>query len=380
PATRPIGLSDMAGKVEEQFPQFQDRLRSSHQFLTSGDTGTLEQQTVRQASELAGDVDFADVLRPRPAYTAAAVAAGSLAVLALIALLLGPLTGVIAGRLFAPLDDSYQWPKRFALTAEPLPEMVPAGRAIEISGTLTKGRPDRVTPIVYWQYGDGPVRQMLMSAAAGSPADFSAAVEARLDGDASGTTTLTVWTEAGDDRSAKRTLLVVPRLAAASARAMVMPPAYVQQTSPSPTDLLAEPAVAAEGSQVELRVTFNKPLAGDVLATLKQTPVAAIAQSEDAESPALDWERDGDRTLVARYAAQETRRLTLSAVDADGFRGDMTQPLEIIVRADQAPTVQIEEPRRNESRTAEAVVPLVASIDDDYGFESATLLIEKLAL
>jgi len=51
---------------------------------------------------------------------------------------------------------------------------------------------------------------------------------------------------------------------------------------------------------------------------------------------------------------------------------------EILVRPDQAPTVQIESPRRNEERTAVSSVPIQALADDDYGIESLKLMVDRL--
>src|SRR5690606_34160302 len=67
-----------------------------------------------------------------------------------------------------------------------------------------------------------------------------------------------------------------------------------------------------------------------------------------------------------------------AATDVDGFVGDLPQTFEVVVRPDQSPTVQIENPRRNESRTAVAVVPLVAVADDDFGFRDISLVVRKL--
>src|SRR5439155_2164937 len=51
---------------------------------------------------------------------------------------------------------------------------------------------------------------------------------------------------------------------------------------------------------------------------------------------------------------------------------------EVIVHPDQNPTVQIENPRRNEERTPVAVVPLQAVAEDDYGINTMKLVVDRL--
>ncbi len=370
PARSRLTLQDVAGRVEETFPQFNDRLRSSVQFLSEKEAlaaDPLRRRTVEQAGDIARSVPFDDVLITRPTYLA--VGSALLAVLAMsaLALLLGPLTQTILGRLFDPLDGSHQWPKRYVIAPLDLEDRVPAGRQVAVNIQLTKGRPDRVEPVVYYQLDDGPVRQLLMTRQ--TDGTFSAAVDSRLQAEQT-QGALKVWVEAGDDSTAPQVVNVVPRLSLLGAQASITPPPYVQEERTIRADLTEGPALVGVGSEVTLRLDFNKALADGEAIRLE--PVGDSARAD------FTWRRESDRSAVATFTAQQTLRFNVAATDVDGFVGDLPQTFEIVVRPDQSPTVQIESPRRNESRTAIAVVPLVAVADDDFGFRDISLVVRKL--
>ena len=148
PASSRLTLQDVAGRVEETFPQFNDRLRSSVQFLGEREAmaaDPLRRRTVEQAGDIARAVDFDDVLITRPAYLTVSAAMAAVLALAAIAMLLGPLTQTIIGRLFDPLDGAHQWPKRFLI----------APLDLEIKNQAIRTR-SRVTASSYALPGQGP--------------------------------------------------------------------------------------------------------------------------------------------------------------------------------------------------------------------------------
>src|SRR5688572_7260037 len=92
PARARMGISDIAGRVEAVYPDFEDRLRSTVDFVRegTGPTGTIpgsepmKQATVAEAGRRAQGVDFNKVVNPTPAWYSAAGAVGALALVFLL--------------------------------------------------------------------------------------------------------------------------------------------------------------------------------------------------------------------------------------------------------------------------------------------------------
>lgn len=364
PLSDPPTLDEVAGHAEERFPVFDDRLRSALSFV--GERGDypddpMRRLTVDEAQTAARDVAWNDLLRPKPAVQAGLLATAGVAVLLIAAILLGPLAGTIAGRLIDPLNPNHQWPKRFGVSAAELPELHPTNRPLIVTAELTKGDPNRVEPVVRWRLGEtGPVRRVLMQR--GENGIFTASIDPRLaEQAASGE--LSIWVEAGDDESGPEVVRVVRRPALVSAMVEVVPPPYVGDSRPRQVDLTDGSAVVGEGSQVAIRLGYGKGLAAD--------------QDVAAEGLDEDWSVEGS-TVTTRLVASQTLRFSASAVGIDGFRSDPSPTFEVIVRPDAPPTVQIDEPRRNGSRTPQAIVPFAATAEDDFGLEWAELVVERL--
>ena len=369
PLRRRATVGDVAGRIEEHFPQFEDRLRSGLAWEHADDS--LRRRTLAEAGEIAGNVRFTDVLRTRPALVTAASAAGALVALVVIASLLGPLAGTILGRLIDPLNPNHQWPKTFGVAALDLPDRHPAGRPLTVTASLDKGDPLDVEPTVHFQQGDGPVRRQVM--ARQEDGGFAATLDPKLaEGVDRGR--LRVWVEAGDDTTRPATVDLVTRPALVSAVASVTPPPYVGEQRPRVLDLTAGPAVVGDGSTVTLTLGFNKPLADD-----DGKPAVALTLPDGGAGPGLRWQTTSPGVASAEYSARETVRFGVVATGRDGFEADLSPTFEVVVRPDRLPTVQIDQPRRNESRTAEAVVPVEVIAEDDFGFDDLRFVVEKLA-
>ena len=372
PLRRRATVGDVAGRLEEHFPQFDDRLRSGLAWEHADDS--LRRRTLAEAGEIAGNVRFADVLRTRPALVTAASAAAALVALVVIASLLGPLAGTILGRLVDPLNPNHQWPKTFGVAALDLPDRHPAGRPLTVTASLDKGDPLDVEPTVHFQQGDGSVRRQVM--ARQEDGTFAATLDPKLaEGVDRGR--LRVWVEAGDDATPPATVDLVTRPALVSAIASVTPPPYVGEGGeqrPRVLDLTAGPAVVGDGSTVTLTLGFNKPLRED-----EGKPAVALTLPDGGAGPGLTWQTTSPGVASASYSARETARFGVAATGRDGFEADLSPTFEVVVRPDRLPTVQIDQPRRNESRTAEAVVPVEVIAEDDFGFDDLTFVVEKLA-
>jgi hypothetical protein len=383
PARSKLTLGDVAGRLEQAFPQFDDRLRSTIDFARADHvpgSDLMKQRTIDEAGTLAGQVDLQSAVVAAPAVRA--LSGGAAAVIALLLVSLLALDGrtlqIIASRLLTPFDGM-PWPKRVEIQLlDELPQRVPVGQRIDVRMQLARGDKPSIKPIVYYQVEEGPVQREFMTR--NEDGTYSASLDARLDS-AAAQGRLKVWMTAGDDRADAAPIVVVPRLSIAGAEAQVLAPPYARPANAPATttnyNLLTLPAAAVEGSTVTLRFDFNKPLAsgerGVVIEPIAdpQSPIASLVPVLADRSATFTWD--------ARMPAGDTQtlRFRVRGRDTDGFENDALEEFAVRVERDQKPSVQIEQPRRNEERTAVARVPMQALVEDDFGFRFVTLEVRR---
>jgi hypothetical protein len=380
PLAARLTLNDVAGRVERTYPQFQDRLRSTVDILSGRDvpgSDVMKQRVVSEAARLTQSLDLSRVLVTRPVWYSSAGATAAVAVLAGLLALVGPEFAHLAfARLFTPFTAS-PWPKTVVIEAAgAVPDRVTVGQRVDVDVRLTRGdRPNRRATIFY-QYGDpsghfGPPQQEYMTR--GDDGVYHAAVDARLPDGLAGSAVaagqIKIWTEAGDGHYEVPIVRVVQRLSIGRVEAFITPPPYAGRP-PVHVDLTQNPATMTVGSTVRLLATFSKPLDPN-------RPVS----TELLTGPngfALSWAAASPTTVQATFTAAASTRFHLHATDADGVANAAAEEFELVVRPDQMPTVMIETPRRNEDRTAQAVIPMQAVAEDDFGIASVTLVVDRL--
>jgi hypothetical protein len=366
PAMRKLRLSDVAGRLEHAFPDFHDRLRSSVDFLTKGTPGSqaMKNRVVAEAAELAGRFDLSGAIQTKPVWESFAAGGGAILVLALLASLAGwDYLSPAMSRLMNPFGD-HPWPKRVQIEMiAALPHRVPEGRPVDVRIRLAKGDKASREARVYYQYGEGRTETEIMSR--GADGVYSASLDAP-----GGSGRMTVWIESGDDATAPQAIAIVRRLSISSAQLIVQPPAYTNEpAAPVPFD--STPATVTYGSSLELTVTFNKDLDGS------RMPV--LSSGEEGEpTPPIRWDGAMGNTVTGRWIARDSSSFLVHAFDRDGFASEDGADFRVIVHPDEMPSVQITRPARNEECTPQAVVPLRAVAEDDYGIKALKLVVYRL--
>lgn len=366
-----LTLNDVAGRLETAFPQFDDRLRSTVDFLGKEIPGSdaMKDRVVSETATLAGDLDLNRAVVTRPTYLSVTggVAATLLAII--LALLVNQnLLHIALSRLLTPFRGE-AWPKRVKIDVLSSPQArVPVGQRLDIRMKLSRGDKASMRAVVYFQYNDGPVQQELMERS--TDGTYASSLDARIEPNQQGAT-LKIWMKSGDDRADLPPITVVPRLAIRSVHAVITPPQYVANRTESTVDLAAAPAVMAAGSHVQLRVTFNKPLA-------EGSRIELLPVSSDMQKPAAEWQVRSQTEAAGQWVARSSLRFHVRATDTDNFTNNALEEFELIVRPDQTPSVQIENPRRNEERTPVSVVPLQGLAEDDYGIEWVKLVVDRV--
>jgi DNA repair exonuclease SbcCD ATPase subunit len=376
PLSRPLSHSDLAGRVEQTFPQFDDRLRSAISFAHAYHSGEnsiesekLRRATREQASQLAGDLDLRRAVSSAPARQAAVGGFVALLLLAGVTAITPPEYRAVAlSRLLNPFTAP-DWPRHTQIQMlSALPNRVAAGQRLDLSFRLSRGDHASARATLHTQYGDGPVRTELL--ARNRDGTFAASLDPRADGN--DPASLRLWLSSGDDQTNPTVLTVIPRLALRSVLAVITPPSYANLPA-AEHDLTQSPAQIVEGATVRLVLTFNRDLSTPPTLSIP----SADARQPSTDIPTTDPTHSGPKaSLTLRPAA--SLRFAVTATDTEGLTAPSLTEYEINVRPDQLPSIQIETPRRNEERTAAAIVPLAALAEDDFAIAEVKLLVRRL--
>ena len=365
PARAKLTLSEVAARLEDAFPHFDDRLRSSVDFATRTSPGSriMQDRVMNQAAELAQRVDLKSAILTKPVWQSLAGAAGSILALVILGLLLGGEYLLPAmSRLLTPFDGR-PWPKRVQIVMDAqLPHRVPAGRQVEVRIRLLKGDKPSRQATVCLDWGDGRIEKDLMTRDADGV--YTASLDARGEG------VMRVWTECGDDATTPQNIVVVPQLAIKSVQLTVTPPPYTGEPATTvPLDSGA--ATVTYGSTLSLLATFNKNIDS------AHSPEILPGQTQP-KIPTVAWRASTGSSAQGTWLARDSVAFGLRAHDADGFANVDASEYQVIVRPDQPPDVQITRPEHNEECTPQAVVPLRAIAEDDFGISSLRLVVMRI--
>ena len=378
PALARLSLSDLAGRLEDAFPEFDDRLRSTVSFVQVQTPGSefMKGRTVEQATSLAARVDLNRGLLLRPVMLSLAGGIASLAALLGLAAVGGDYTDIALSRLLSPFSQ-VEWPKNVNITAVagwPAHDRLHQGQRFTITMDLSAKKLEAgFKPVAYYQIDGGAVQQLVMQPTANAQ-QFQVTLTAGTG------KSMKVWIEADDDATEPRELSIVPRLAIQGVRAVVSPPAYALPPGADPKllsqelDLSSGPGIVTYGSSVELQVSFNKNLKD-------QTSLALIDASAEKNQQTLlsginQWGGSGSFRSV-RFLATQNLAFGIKGTDEHGFENPALEQYQLQVRPDQKPMVYIEQPRRNEQFTAVAAFPLQVVAEDDFAIAELTLVVEK---
>jgi hypothetical protein len=373
---RPISLRDVAARVEQAFPQYQDRLSSSIEFLSGGEaigSAALKDVVVSQAQQLTQGLDLKRAIVLRPLWHATIAAAASLLiVLTFIGGVSPQWRNIAVDRLLRPFQSN-PWPKRVVIQLSgEVPDRLPVGQPLEIKMHLARGDSAARRATIFYQYGDasgrqfGPVEQEYMTR--GIDGFYHANIDSQITA-ASDAGTLKVWMSAGDDQVNLQPIRIVPRLAIKRIEAQITPPPYVHAPA-SRQEWGEAPVNVTLGSVITLKAIFNKPLDPSASASLELL---------DAKSkPTVSWTTPDGNSVTATIDATSSFGFHLHAKDIDGFPNLAAEEFDVVVRPDQMPSVTIQSPRENEDRTPQAVVPIQLDAEDDFDIASVMLVVNKL--
>jgi hypothetical protein len=375
-----LTLTDVAGRVEKTYPQYQDRLRSAINILTGNPmpgSEIMKQRVVSETTRLTQSLDLTRVVVTRPVWYSGGTGAAAMLLLALLITAAGPQYRRIAlDRLITPFR-AVEWPKSVNIQmVGTVPARVSVGQRIEVNIRLTRGDKAGRQAIIHYRYADaagnlGPEEQEIMTR--GEDGIYHASLDARTIADAKTGDAMTgavqFFVKAGDDQMDVKPVMVVQRLTISHVDAVITAPPYAK-LPPTRVNLTQNPAVLTLGSKVQLIAAFNKPLDPN-------HPVTVELLTDKAK-PVFKWAAPVGNAITATVDATESFRFHLHATDLDGLSNTGAEELEFVVRPDQNPTVVIENPRRNEDRTPDATVPMQMVAEDDFGITTLKLVVDRI--
>ena len=357
----PLDDVQIARRIEERFPELNDRLASSVEFLRQeGQSDEAGSAQLRRAVivSTAADVQrlkLRDVINLRPTLRAfGAVASVCLVAAALIALDTAS-ARLALSRLTNPLGD-LPWPRENDLVFVDPPRYVALGQPFEIKLVDHNDElPDEVR-IFYRYEGDGPndgsQHAELMQRSGQQMIARKENVSRPFEYYAIG----------GDGRTETLRLEVVEPPRIESLELTVTPPAYTGWPAVKSAQFIR----ALRGSQIMAVGTATKKL---LSATLQREPGEPIAAriADDGFGFVIDGETEPG------WSIDKSGKYHIELDDGGKVPGGAQSHWEVRAVNDRPPVVTVEHPVSNLFVTAQAVVRLKISVKDDLAVQNVVL-------
>ena len=367
PWQAPLGISEIAGKLERHFGDLQDRLSSAVDFLERGDAGSraLMRQVILNTDGVVKGMSLESALTLKPLLRQVAGLATAVALLATI-LSTSPgwaRTGLY--RYLYPLGE-IEWPRRVAIVPLTGPEMVALGESVTVRMVVERGWHSLLRPVVRLRDSRGTTLSLAMQRDRDD--SFYATIDAVTED-------LEYWFEAGDANTERHPLAikVVRRPAIVEALASVEPPPYATGRPVRTQDLADGPVKAPIGGYVTIRVQAGKPIPPDPAGR-----EVGLRRDTGTLLPLQVDEQDHHR-LSARFEVAGDMLFRIELRDEYGFENHGALQHSIQAVADAAPAVTIVRPRSTVELTPPGAVQLVIRAEDDFGITRLDLHAERLA-
>ncbi len=353
----------VAQRIEEHFPQLQDKLSSAIAFLGQSEHDPLAGSAALRRAVIAsatGDIeqlDFQQCLDRRPARRTGIVAAVVGLVVLVVSALDGQASWLAARRLAMPWN-SQPWPRRCVLEFVKQPSRIALGSDFEVEVVARHGHLPDVVKLVIWLDGDEQRNSQVASMKF-----FGDKMVHRLENVRRGFRYRAVG---GDDDSMPWLPLEVvepPHVAALSLR--LHPPAYTGW----PVETSGENILALEGTRVEVLGRLNKAAASVELQTDQKDAVPCVPVRLAGDGSEFQLPADAEPAWILH----ESVAYWFVVTDEEGLQGGGERRWNARVVHDTPPTVSLEKPGANTFVTRVAVVSLDGLVKDDLAIHTVEL-------
>lgn len=361
----------IAQRIEGRWPHLQDRLSSALEFLAqteddpSAGSPALRRTVVAQATAQIDGLPLREVVdrrRPFPVL----IVAGVLVLIVSLLSLAAPQTAARAGRRLAmPWSTSDAWPRRHELAFVDPPTRVPYGETFRVELEDTQGEPPELVEIYYWFEGQdlSEVKPQAMKPSGERLVHHVSRVTRPFKFRAVG----------GDDDTMQwHTVEVVepPRVEALTIT--LHPPKY---TARGPHES-SRHIQAIAGTQVALAGRSTKPISDARIAveTAEGESEIPLHVGEDGMSFTLGRSGGIDPSEAnqarragpaSQWTLNESGLYRLILTGEDGVEGGRNDRYQLDVSPDAAPRISVERPEANTFATADAQLPIHATVSDD---------------
>lgn len=378
PLRIPFSDVDLALRIEDRFPGFNDSLASSVQFLEGESdprigSPTLQQAVVRDTLARLAHLDTGDVLETREVRRIAIVATVVCLCAAAIAGLDTAQTSIALQRLFLPFSAP-AWPRQTELRLlsaelEPLdqqpdPMQIARGDVLKLFAENRAGRlPDKVT--LEFRGEDGrtnseAMRPMTVNTPEGRSREVAVGQLTGLKGE------IQFRAVGGDDNDmAWRRLRVIPPPVVENLQVTLTPPPYSRR----PVEKLPDGTGHIQGligTRVDIVGTVSKPLK------------SAALRVRDQQRHAIELTGDG-RQISASFLITDPGVYSwwFDLKDAEGFENAEPPRYEVRGIVDAEPEIRIDLPASDLQVTPEVTLPVRTIARDDMGVKEIRLMFRR---
>ncbi len=348
---------DVAQRIEQCFPELNDRLSSSIGFLdqevdepTAG-SASLRRAVVADSEGFIDSLRVSNIIRFRPTVGIVVIALLLCTVTSSLLYAL-PIARRAAQRLVTPWAD-VQWPKRNQLAFEKPPARLAKGDDLELILVDEKDHmPDNVE-FQFRKLGDSRRQSKAMK-----PSGDQMVV--RLE---NVTETLEFRAVGGDHESKSHVVEVMEPPAITQLSVTLFPPAYTAWPQAQSNGHIR----AIQGTRIEISGQVSKPVMQVELklACAGETKALNVNVGEDQLSISVD--------AAKPWLVEQACEYWLELTDADGLVGGRKQRWRIQPVPDQPPIVSLDQPKSNSFVTSDAVIPIEAAVKDDIAIQSIEL-------
>ena len=353
-----ISNLQVARRIERRFPELQDRLSSSIEFLEQGESAVgsvdLRRNIVAEASTIARRLDLFDAIDPTTPHRTLAGFTAALLMLTGVCLFDQRSAWLAAERLVFPWAEN-AWPRRHALAFATLPPRVAAGQDFEIELIDRKGLLPSAVTAEYWFLGDD-ITEIVSRR-------MKPAGQRMVDHLANVTRSFRLRAVGGDDDTMPwHTVEVVEPPRVMEFEIHVQPPEYTGW----PADSSGRHLRVVEGTQLWLSAKANKPLKSvNWRGTTRHQADQVVAQLHE-DGLGFAWPRQP-------FVADESGTFWFELTDRDDVTNDLQLRCELQVVRDAPPTVSVESPGLDAVFTPQARVLLKATVKDDLEIDAVSL-------